>query len=103
MITVLIHYWVKPEHKEELKRLCRESGERQSKYPGFISRQTWVSMDDPLRITTITTWRSKEERDAWWNNPQRLANKQDESYLYTRPDEKEWWEVLEGQTILGES
>ena len=101
MITVLVHYRVKPEHEQELKRLCHESGERQSKYPGFLSRQVWVSMDDPLRITTVTSWRSNADRDAWWNDPKRTANKRDESYLYTRPDEAEWWEVLEGQTFLG--
>ena len=101
MITVLIHHWVKPEDKETLKRLCRESGDEQSKWRGFLSRHVWEAMDDPLKITTVTTWRSKADRDAWWDDANRRGPNPDEERIYTRPNEDEWWEVLEGQTIPG--
>ena len=101
MITILSHHWVKPEHKEELGRLCREYGEDQSKYQGFVFRQVWAAVDNPLKISTVTSWRSKADRDAWWNSPKRYGYDRDESYLYTRPNEAEWWEVLEGQTFPG--
>ena len=101
MITVLIHHWVKPEHKELLNRLCLESGDDQSKWPGFVNRHVWAAMDNPLKITTVTTWRSKAHRDAWWKDALSKGPNPEEANIYTRPNEDEWWDVLEGQTITG--
>lgn len=100
MDVVFVHHWVQPEHLKLLKRLCRESGEDQAKYPGFVSRRVVISHDDPYKVTTITTWRSRADRDAWWNNPKRHGyGDTAHADIYRRPTQDEWWTVLDDQSI----
>ncbi len=32
---------------------------------GFISRDIFISIDDPLKMTTVTSWETKEHLEAW--------------------------------------
>ena len=47
MIGVLTHHWAKADKIDEAKKLLDGNGLAQSKAPGFGSRETLYSIDDP--------------------------------------------------------
>ena len=63
MIGVLTHHWAKADAVSEARTLLDGNGEAQSRHPGFISRQTLVSLSDPTKITTLVAWESNEIYD----------------------------------------
>ena len=65
MIGVLTHHWAKADKVEEAKALLDGNGLAQSKAPGFGARQTFISLSDPTKISTLVTWESNEIYDAW--------------------------------------
>ena len=60
MIGVLTHHWAKADKIDEAKKLLDGNGLAQSKAPGFGSRETLYSIDDPSKITTLVTWDSND-------------------------------------------
>ena len=65
MIGVLTHHWAKSDKIAEAKALLEGNGVAQSKAPGFGARQTFISLSDPTKISTLVTWDSNEIYDAW--------------------------------------
>ena len=67
MITSVNDHWAFPDKIEEVKALCAEWGRAAKKDagPGLIFRQVIQSKEDPLKITSITTWRSHEDSARW--------------------------------------
>ena len=41
--------------------------------PFFVSRQTFIALTDPAKITTVVVWTTNEIYDAWRASPQRAA------------------------------
>ncbi len=64
MIGVLTHHWAKPDKIEEAKALLDGNGLAQSKALGYGQRLTFISQDDPTKISTLVTWDSNEIYDA---------------------------------------
>ena len=60
MIGVLTHHWAKPELVEAAKKMLDGNGLAQSKAPGYGQRLTFISQDDPTKISTLVTWESNE-------------------------------------------
>ena len=89
MIGVLTHHWAKPELVDEARELLDRNGLAQSKAPGFINRQTFISLSDETKITTLVTWESNEIYDAWRASPERSAVMGGASDLWSRPTESE--------------
>lgn len=56
---------------ETAMELFRRNTEQASKIKGFVSRQVLVSQTNPLKITTVTIWQTKEDAQAWLTNPER--------------------------------
>ena len=48
MIGVLTHHWAKADKIDDAKKLLDGNGLAQSKAPGFGSRETLYSIDDPF-------------------------------------------------------
>ncbi len=89
MIGVLTHHWAKAELVEEARALLNGNGEAQSRHPGFVSRQTLLSLSDPAKITTLVLWDSGEIYDSWRASPARAAAMAGAESLWSRPPESE--------------
>lgn len=93
MIGVLTHHWAKADQIDEAKKLLDGNGLAQSKAPGFGSRETLYSIDDPSKITTLVTWDSNEIYDAWRASPERTAAMAGAGELWAKPPESERFQV----------
>ena len=93
MIGVLTHHWAKADKIDEAKKLLDGNGLAQSKAPGFGSRETLYSIDDPSKITTLVTWDSNEIYDAWRASPERTAAMAGAGELWAKPPESERFQV----------
>ena len=93
MIGVLTHHWAKADVIAEARELLDRNGLAQSKAPGFVSRQTLHSHDDPAKITTIVVWDDNEIYDAWRASPERAVAMAGAGELWGRPPESERFDV----------
>ena len=93
MIGVLTHHWAKEDKIQEAKDLLDRNGLAQSKAPGFGSRQTLFSLNDPAKITTLVTWESNEIYDAWRASPERGVAMAGAEELWAQPPASERFEV----------
>jgi heme-degrading monooxygenase HmoA len=93
MIGVLTHHWAKSDRVSEAKALLDRNGEAQSRAPGFGSRQTFISLSDPTKISTMVTWDSNEIYDAWRASPERSVAMAGADELWSQPPESERFEV----------
>ena len=94
MIGVLTHHWAKADKIDEARKLLDRNGEAQSKAPGFMSRQTLISLADPAKITTLVVWTSNEIYDAWRASPQRATAMSGGDRLWSRPPESERFQMV---------
>ena len=93
LIGVLTHHWAKDDRIEEAKALLDRNGVAQSKAPGFGARQTFISLADPTKISTLVTWDSNEIYDAWRASPERAVAMAGAEELWSRPPESERFEM----------
>ena len=95
MIGVLTHHWAEPDLVEEARSLLDGNGQAQSRHPGFISRQTLLSLTDPTKITTLVLWEGNEIYDSWRASPARAEAMSGAEDLWARPPESERFDVDE--------
>ena len=93
MIGVLTHHWAKADKVDEAKALLDGNGLAQSKAPGYGARQTFISLSDPTKISTLVTWDSNEIYDAWRASPERTVAMSGAEDLWSRPAESERFDV----------
>ena len=89
MIAVLTHHWAKKEMLEDTKLLLDRNGLAQSKTPGFVARQTLYSQLEHNKITTLVSWKSNEQYDAWKASDERVVAMEGAESLWARPPESE--------------
>ena len=53
------------------------------KQQGFISRDIFISVENPMKITTVTSWETKSQLEAWAKNPERPKRDKDASPLFS--------------------
>lgn len=94
MIGVLTHHWAKTDKINEARQLLDRNGEAQSKAPGFVSRQTFIALTDPTKITTMVVWTTNEIYDAWRASPQRAVAMSGAEALWAKHPESERFEVV---------
>ena len=93
MVGVLTHHWAKADKIGEAKALLEGNGLAQSRAPGFGARQTFISLSDPTKISTLVTWESNEIYDGWRASPERAAAMAGADELWARPPESERFEM----------
>lgn len=94
MIGVLTHHWSKPESFDDARKLLDGNGEAQSRHPGFISRVTLVSREDPTKITSLVMWESNDIYDSWRASPVRVRTMAGADELWSRPAESERFDIV---------
>ena len=95
MIGVLTHHWAKPDKIEEAKTLLDGNGLAQSKAPGYGVRLTFISQEDPTKISTLVTWDSTEIYDAWRASPERAKAMDGANELWSKPAESERFQMAD--------
>jgi heme-degrading monooxygenase HmoA len=96
MIAILTHHWVKEDKLAEAKVMMDRNAAAQKNAPGFGSRQTLYSQSEPTKVTTLGTWDSNEDYDAWRASPARAAASGSGSEeLWARPNESERFHVAD--------
>ena len=93
MIGVLTHHWAKQDLIEDAKRLLNRNGEAQSNAPGFISRETFYSLTDTTKITTMVKWTSNEIYEEWRASLERATVMTDADALWSKRPESERFQV----------
>ena len=73
MIGVLTHHWAKDDLIETARELLDRNGDAQSRASGFVGRETFYSLTDPTKITTMVKWTSNEIYEEWRASPERAA------------------------------
>jgi heme-degrading monooxygenase HmoA len=94
MIGVLTHHWAKQDKIDEARQLLDRNGEAQSHAPGFVSRETMISLADPTKISTLVLWDSNDIYDAWRASSERAAAMSGADALWSQPAESERFEVV---------
>jgi heme-degrading monooxygenase HmoA len=93
VIGVLTHHWAKPDRIATARELLDGNGLAQGRFPGFVSRETLMSLADRAKITTLVVWESEEVYDAWRASPQREESMAGADELWAKPPESERFEV----------
>ncbi len=93
MIGVLTHHWAKQDLIEDAKLLLNRNGEAQSSAPGFISRETFYSLTDTAKITTMVKWTSNEIYEEWRASPERATVMTGADALWSKRPESERFQV----------
>jgi len=70
-IKIIIQRTVPTEKQEQLRPLLLQLRALATSQPGYISGETLRNLDRPDEYLVISTWKSKENWAAWFNNPQR--------------------------------
>ena len=95
MIGVLTHHWAKDDQIETARDLLNRNGEAQSKAPGFVSRETFYSLTDPTKITTMVKWTGNDIYEEWRASPERAAVMTGADVLWSRHPESERFHVAD--------
>ncbi len=95
MIAPIAYHWVKPDRRGVGLRKIIEAGQGQRSQPGLVDRQVWVSSDDPLKVTSLSIWRSQTDIDAWRQHPDYQKGRQGLEENWSRPTEHEYYEVVD--------
>lgn len=95
MIGVLTHHWAKADKVEAAKALLDGNGLAQSKAPGYGNRQTFISLSDPTKISTLVTWESNEIYDAWRASPERAVAMEGAGELWSQAPESERFQMAD--------
>ena len=93
MITVVVHHYVLREQLERAESAIKGNGKAMRDFQGFVSRQTLIAQEDTLQITTITTWNSVGDFQAWGNRPGRPQPQPDAPTMWSAPIESTIFEV----------
>jgi heme-degrading monooxygenase HmoA len=75
-IKILIRRKIKPGKEKELSDAVRELRSKAIHAQGFISGETLRSVEDPSLHLVISTWKSVEDWNNWFNTPERKASQQ---------------------------
>ena len=95
LIGVLTHHWAKDDLLDDARELLNRNGQAQSKAPGFVSRETFYSLTDPTKITTMVKWASNEIYEEWRTSPERASVMTGADALWSKHPESERFQVAD--------
>src|SRR6266511_2158550 len=72
-VKILIHRKIKPGKEKELSEAVRALRFQAMVARGYISGETLRSVEDPSIQLVISTWKSIEDWNNWFNTPARKA------------------------------
>ena len=60
MIIVIVHHWCKPDMVDAARARVDQNGDLAAKQPGFLFRYRLDRPEEPLRMSTVSGWASRE-------------------------------------------
>jgi heme-degrading monooxygenase HmoA len=72
-VKILIQRKIKPGNEKELSEAVRDLRSKAAYAEGYISGETLCSIEDPSVHLVISTWKSIEDWNNWFNTPERKA------------------------------
>jgi quinol monooxygenase YgiN len=72
-VKILIYRKVRPDKEKELSEAVRDLRSKAIHAEGYISGATLRSIEDPSVHLVISTWKSIEDWNNWFNTPERKA------------------------------
>jgi heme-degrading monooxygenase HmoA len=85
MVKIFIHRKVKAGKEEEFKKIVRELFTGAIHARGFISGETFKSIEKPVIHLTIGTWKSLSDWNNWINSPARKKVQEKLDQVLTEP------------------
>jgi heme-degrading monooxygenase HmoA len=74
VVTLINVFTIEPENQQRLVDMLVEATEKTMKnLPGFVSANIHKSVDG-VRVTNYAQWRSREDFEAIFNNPEAIAH-----------------------------
>ena len=77
MVTLVAEHWIKPEFMDGSMKVFRDNTEKLRKGGSIVSRLVLRSMSDPSKITTVTTWKEKEDYQKFMAELEKSRAQQD--------------------------
>jgi heme-degrading monooxygenase HmoA len=65
MIRVVIERWLADEDDQTIQRTMRDLRREAIHQPGYVSGETLRDAADPRHLLAVSTWRTREEWEAW--------------------------------------
>ncbi len=89
MVTMISLHMISKDNREQALDLLKNNTELAQKEKGFVSRQIYLSVNDPLKSYIITTWKTREDMEASRKNPERppLIIEGEERRIYKKTPE----------------
>jgi heme-degrading monooxygenase HmoA len=94
MMTVVTTTRLRPGGEEEWDTAMRERFDSARDRRGWISGQLLAPEDDPLRRVVVGTWRTREDWQAWHDDPGFLERRETLQRLEAEPNRTEWFTVV---------
>jgi heme-degrading monooxygenase HmoA len=93
MVTMINLHIVNPEQRERAMWLLKTNTELARGAKGFVSRNIYFSVSDPLKGYSIATWETREDMETFLKSPGRPA-------LVTEGPEKRVYENTPNGKVL---
>ncbi len=77
MVTMITLHMLSAENREQALGVLTKNTELSRKAKGFISRNIYFCVDDPLKGYSITTWESREDLENFKVSPARPTLKEE--------------------------
>ncbi len=82
MFTTISVHWLNEGQQNATMDIFKTNTVLARKQEGFISRDILIAVDDPMKITTVTSWQTKEQLETWAKNPDRPKRPQGSAPLF---------------------
>ena len=85
-VKILIKRKFKNGNMRAASRLLINNRNGAMKQPGYISSESWRSLDDTDQVVVVSMWENMEAWETWKNNEMRIANEAEfKDYLVGQP------------------
>jgi heme-degrading monooxygenase HmoA len=98
MIVVIVHHWCKPDALEAALKRVDDNGDSSASALGFLFRYRLHHPTEPLRLSTVSAWTSRETYKAWDNE----KRERDRANNVVSPYERVVNELFEVGRVHGE-
>jgi len=95
MMTVVTTLRLRPEDESEWDSLIRERFRSAHERDGWVSGQLLAPEDEKHTRVIVGTWRSREDWEAWHDDPAFLETRSKLDGLQADNQESAWFEVVE--------
>jgi heme-degrading monooxygenase HmoA len=102
MMTVITTMKLQPGAAPDCDGMIHERFQSAHGRPGWISGQLLTPVDLPDTRVIVGTWRSREDWEAWHDDPAFLENRNALERLQAEPNVTAWYEVVDQARVGGD-